>query len=168
MFSRVTTSNDRLLGCKPRLAMRAVTASGRLAVWVGLLGVAAAGGCGAAEQKRVPVAGQVLLDGTPLTTGYVQIVPQGARASGAPIEATGKFSLTCYAPPGAAGPGRCRVGVLAVEEIAPDGRRWLAPTKYADPRTSGLEVDIPGPTENLTINLTWDGGAPFVEQLSVE
>jgi hypothetical protein len=34
---------------------------------------------------------------------------------------------------------------------------WLAPPRYANFRTSGLEVNIKEPTEELVVALTWEG-----------
>ena len=34
--------------------------------------------------------------------------------------------------------------------------------------TSGLTCEISGPTDALTINLTWDGGKPFIEHAGAE
>ena len=42
--------------------------------------------------------------------------------------------------------------------------RWLAPKRYADTHTSDIEVTISKPVDDLKIELTWDGGAPFVER----
>ncbi len=36
-------------------------------------------GCGDGRPTRVPISGQVLIDGKPLTTGAVRLVPAGAR-----------------------------------------------------------------------------------------
>ena len=67
-----------------------------------------------------------------------------------------------------AGAGRAasashQVVVIANEAPTNDQIRWLAPKKYHEPETSDLSVTIDGPTDDLEINLTWDGGEPFVE-----
>ena len=41
--------------------------------------------------------------------------------------------------------------------------RWHGPKKYADPNTSGLLAEISGPKDDLTFNISWNGGKPFVE-----
>ena len=37
------------------------------------------------------------------------------------------------------------------------------PPKYADFRESGLVFTLTEPTDDLKIELTWDGGKPFVQ-----
>lgn len=61
--------------------------------------VFAAAGCGDGRPERVPISGQVLLDGQPLTYGYVRFVPEGARASGGGLDENGRFVLGCLRPP---------------------------------------------------------------------
>ena len=60
--------------------------------------------------------------------------------------------------------GRHRVKITAVESINDRSNRWLAPKKYSDENTSGIEVEITEPVDDLKIELTWDGGKPFVER----
>ena len=43
------------------------------------------------------------------------------------------------------------------------GRRRLAPIKYGDAANSGLEIDVPGPRNDVEINLTLADGKPFIE-----
>jgi hypothetical protein len=52
---------------------------------------------------------------------------------------------------------------VAVQQLSGTSQRWLAPKKYADYSTSGLEVDVKAATNSVRLDLTWDGGAPFVE-----
>jgi hypothetical protein len=121
-----------------------------------------AAGCGD-RPELVPVSGTVLIDGQPLAAGNVKFVPDGARASWGVIGENGKFTLSCYERHDGAAPATHRVQISAVEILSGNKSKWLAPRKYADFRTSGLSFDITEPTEDLTINLTWDGGKPFVE-----
>ena len=112
---------------------------------------------------RVPVAGQVLIDGEPLGLGTITLVPQGARASMGNIGKDGRFVLTCYEGDDGVIPGTHRVAVSANEGKGDTALKWFAPKKYADFRKSGLTVTIGEETEDLKIELTWDGGKPFVE-----
>jgi hypothetical protein len=48
------------------------------------------------RSTRVPVAGQVLIDGQPLTTGYIWLEPAEERPAGGAIDAQGRFRLTTY------------------------------------------------------------------------
>lgn len=113
--------------------------------------------------KRVPVAGQVLIDGKPLELGTVRLVPQGARPSVGQIGEDGRFVLNCYEGDDGVIPGTHRVAVIANKGKGDTALEWFAPKKYADFRKSGLEVTIDEKQEDLKIELTWDGGKPFVE-----
>ncbi len=118
--------------------------------------------------RIVPVSGQVLIDGKPLEHGFVQVIPEGYRAASGKIGPDGRFQLTTFAPNDGCAVGSHPATVIGVETINPTSQRWHAPKKYADPATSGLTVTIEGPTDSLTIKLTWDGGKPFVEHFSKE
>jgi len=125
-------------------------------------------GCGEKRPVRVPVSGQVLIDGKPLGLGFIRFVPADARASGGPIGPDGRFTLTCYDGEDGAVVGTHRIEVAAGEDLGERTKRWHAPKKYADVATSGLTQEITGPTDALVVELTWDGGAPFVEQFQPE
>lgn len=120
-------------------------------------------GCSDGRPVRVTVSGQVLIDGQPLTVGNIKFVPEGARPSSSKIDSEGRFTLTCYDGDDGVVPGKHRAQVSAVEVLGPSKVRWHAPQKYADFRTSELEYEITEPTDDLKIELTWDGGAPFVQ-----
>jgi hypothetical protein len=120
-------------------------------------------GCSDSRPARVPVSGQVLIDGQPLTAGNVKFVPVGSRPSSAKLDAQGRFTLTCYDGEDGVVPGRHRVQISSAEAVSASKVRWLAPPKYADFRTSELEFEITEPMDDLTINLTWDGGKPFIQ-----
>lgn len=137
----------------------------RLARWAPLALIAAAAltGCSDGRPQRVPVSGQVLIDGEPLTMGIVQFVPNGTRPAAGKIDAEGRFTLTSFDGGDGVVLGKHRVMVAAKEMIGESKAKWHAPPKYADFRNSGLEYEITEPTDDLTIELTWDGGKPFVE-----
>ncbi len=130
------------------------------------LALAMMSGCDG-RPKRVPVSGQVLIDGEPLTLGSITLVPRGARPSVGKIDKDGRFVLTCYEGEDGVIPGTHRVAISANEGIGDTGLKWFAPKKYADFRRSGLEVTIDEKTDELKIELTWDGGKPFVEGTAV-
>jgi hypothetical protein len=113
--------------------------------------------------KRVPVSGQVLIDGKPLKLGKITLVPNGARPSVGTIDENGRFVLHCYEREDGVIPGTHRVAIAANEGIGDTGMKWFAPKKYADFKTSGLEITISEKTEDLKIELTWEGGKPFTE-----
>lgn len=120
-------------------------------------------GCGDGRPTRVAVSGKVLIDGKPLTTGIVQFVPEGTRPAAGKIDAEGRFTLTSYDGGDGVVLGKHRVMVSAKEMVGESKAKWLAPPKYADFRKSGLVFEITEPTDDLTIELTWDGGQPFVK-----
>jgi hypothetical protein len=121
-------------------------------------------GCGDARPKRVPVSGTVMIDGAPLTHGSIMFVMSGSRPAAGRIDDHGHFTLTCYEHGDGAVVGKHRVKVTAMEPIDERSNRWHAPKKYADERTSGIEVEITKPVDDLKFELSWDGGKPFVDK----
>jgi hypothetical protein len=93
----------------------------------------------------------------------VRFLPTGARGSGGALDENGRFTLTCFDPNDGATVGVHRVEVSACEGLSTTKFKWHAPKKYASYATSGLQQEIKGPNDKLVINLTWDGGQPFVE-----
>ena len=126
--------------------------------------LAIAAGCNDGRPTRVPVSGTVLIDGKPLAGGSIMFVHPESRSSGSAIDANGHFQLTCYVPGDGAILGKHHVKVTACESLSERSNRWLAPKKYADPNSSGLEVEVTEPKDDLEINLTWGGDKPFVER----
>lgn len=135
---------------------------------VSLLLVAGCGGDGRPE--RLPVSGVVVIDGEPLTHGFVQVTPTGQRAAHGKIGPDGTFQLTTFEENDGCVPGRHAVAIIATESINASSQRWHAPKKYMSNKTSGLEIDVKadGPTDDVRIELTWDGGKPFVESWAGE
>jgi len=112
----------------------------------------------------VPVAGQVFIGGQPLAAGSIQFVHPSLRASGGSIGADGRFMLSCYKQGDGANVGVHKVKITAIEPINDRSQRWLAPKKYSDENTSGIEIEITEPVDDLKIELSWDGGQPYVER----
>lgn len=131
-----------------------------------LLVVVAVAGCDDGRPERVPVSGQVLIDGKPLACGYLRLIPDGTRPAGGQIGPDGRFQLGCFEKQDGAPLGTHKVAVIAQEVLDSRRMRWHAPKKYTDPETSGLTATITGPTDSLTIELTWAGEKPFVETVS--
>jgi hypothetical protein len=113
--------------------------------------------------KRVPVSGQVLLDGKPLTSGYIWFMPKNERAASSAIDSEGRFTLSTYDEHDGCVLGMHTVTVTATKPINDMQTLHLIPPKYNDPATSGLAFEIDGPRSDLQVNLSWDGGKPFVE-----
>lgn len=124
-------------------------------------------GCGS-ENEIVPVSGQVLIDGKPVTHGFVQVAPKGFRAASGKIGPNGRFTLTTVKEGDGCAVGTHPAAVIATESINASSQRWHAPRKYQDFATSGLTVNVTGPTNDLKIELTWDGGKPFIQRFGKE
>ena len=120
-------------------------------------------GCGDGRPLRVPVSGQVRIDGRPLQHGYVRFVPSGARASKSKLSSDGRFSLHCFEPGDGAVLATHQIEVCGMERIHDWEFRLHAPKKYADLRTSGLTKEIKGPENAMLLELSWEGEKPFTE-----
>ena len=132
--------------------------------WLLLGALVAVCGCGDGRPRRVPVAGQVLVDGQPLTAGFVRVIPNNARAATGQIDRDGRFRLSTFD-----GDDGCVLGTHKVEIIARKSQGgtalvWLTPVKYQDAATSSLTIDVQRPLEDWKLELTWDGKEPLVEQ----
>jgi hypothetical protein len=125
-------------------------------------------GCGDGRPPRVPISGQVLIDGKPLTYGSVRFIPSDARASLAQLDSTGHFTLNCFDREDGAVLGKHRVSVMAAEPLSRTKVLWHAPKKYAETSTSGLEQNITEQNKLVVINLTWDGAKPFTETVDAD
>lgn len=93
----------------------------------------------------------------------VQFAPVGARPSQGRVNAEGRFSLSAYEPGDGVTLGKHKVMVDASEMLGEDSRKWHAPKRYASTKTSGMEVQIDGPRDDVKIELTWEGKSPFIE-----
>ncbi len=131
---------------------------------IALAAMAFAVGCSQGPE-RFPVSGQVLIDGKPLTTGEITVAPLGKRAAFSTIDSNGQFQLSTYEPGDGTSAGTHPVSVHSGEYLDPTHKRWNVPKKYANLTTSGLSVTIDGPTDALVVNLSWDGGKPFVDTI---
>jgi hypothetical protein len=121
-------------------------------------------GCGDGRPTRVPVSGVVLIDGQPLSRGNIKFVPENGRPSAGKIGQDGRFTLTCYNGADGAILGKHRVQVAANRGISESKIEWFAPQKYADFRTSDIEVEISQPVDDLKIELKSDGKKlPYIE-----
>ncbi len=132
--------------------------------------MAALGACVGCQKKHpglVPVSGTVTLDGKLLTMGEVRILATNHRPAIGRIKSDGSFTLSCFDLNDGAPTGNHLATVTAVELIDERSRRWHAPKRYANEIDSNLRVTIDGPTNNLRIELTWEGSnqsGPYVEK----
>ncbi len=151
-----TDSHDSAAAGKPVAMLLVLLAS--------LPVVGAVVGCSDGRPKRLEVSGQVLIDGQPLTFGYVRFVPKGARPSTSMLDKDGRFTLTCYGNEDGVVPGVHQVEVNGGESLSGTKKHWHAPPKYANFRNSPLTQEITESTDSLVIDLTWDGGKPCTER----
>jgi hypothetical protein len=121
-------------------------------------------GCSDGRPKRVKVSGHVTIDGAPLKYGSVLFVPEQGRPAGAGLDEQGHFELTTYEKGDGIIPGNYKVQIKGTEAIGETAQRWHAPVKYSKTESSGIEYDIQEPTYSLLIELSWDGGKPFVQK----
>jgi hypothetical protein len=132
-------------------------------LWL-LLGLLACCGCKSERAELVPVSGQVLIDGAPLQSGYIKVIPQGSRPAGGQLDSEGRFTLSTYTEGDGVALGTHSVQIIGCQPLDETSVRWIAPKKYADYNTSGLTTIIDAPTNTLTFELTWNGAKPFVER----
>jgi hypothetical protein len=124
-------------------------------------------GCGDGRPTRVAVSGTVTIDGTPVMRGSIKFVPEKGRPSSGEIGPDGRFALTCYDGKDGALPGKHRVQVDGNRAISEMKAEIFTPKHYADFRTSGLEIVIEKPVDDLKIELTWgkEKKGPYIESL---
>ncbi len=91
------------------------------------------------------MAGTVLIDGQPLTKGFVRFIPDTGRAASGELDAQGRFELSTFEDRDGALIGRHRVEVIAVENPTAQKVRYLTPIKYRSSDTSGIEFEFPKP-----------------------
>jgi len=100
--------------------------------------------------RIVPVKGTVSLDGKPVPSGSLLFRPDAAKGNtskfepAATINSDGSYSLFTAEREGAP-PGWYKVSVVAQELNAKDPyapAKSLVPTKYNDPETSGISVEV--------------------------
>jgi hypothetical protein len=124
-------------------------------------------GCGDGRPPRVPVSGQVLIDGQPVKSGFIRVIPSDHRPSQGNLDENGRFTLSCFDDNDGAVLGQHRVEIRATEMINPQLMRWHAPKKYADQQSSGLILEITGPTNDAVLNLSWGGERSFDEKVEL-
>jgi hypothetical protein len=124
--------------------------------------------CGCSRAPAiVPISGQVLIDGVPLTTGLITIYVEGYRGVVSSLDKDGRFILTTKVPGDGCPVGEHTITVQSMEVLPNETIKHWIPGKYAQQKTSELKVKIDQPNDNLIINLTWKGdphGKPYIEK----
>lgn len=115
-------------------------------------------GCGPAV-RTVPAGGQVLIDGSPLKTGFVRFVSADGHTATGQLDADGKFRLTTFTDNDGVVPGQQSVEIIAIEAQGATTKH-LIPKKYAAVETSGLSLSVEKPANDLKIELSWQGETP--------
>lgn len=135
------------------------SASPVAAVLSAALAASALTGCGEAGPVFAEVNGKVLLDGQPMTKGFVITQPPAGRGANGPIGPDGTFQLTSGREPGAL-VGAHQVAVVAYENPGAAGAeadmgRLIVPLRYTSPASSQLTIEVTesGPN-NPVLNLT--------------
>lgn len=131
-----------------------------------LMALACFAGCGDGRPERVPISGQVLIDGKPLELGRVLVHVENHRPATGKVGPDGRFELSTYVKGDGCVLGTHQVTVNGGEVINANTIRWHAPPKYDSKNTSGLVIDVEEANEPKVIELTWDGGKPFNEKVS--
>jgi len=154
-----------------------------------LLGVSGilliAAGCGGSGRPSlVKVTGKITVDGQPVEGALVamQLITDEKskyqRPSSATTNAEGEFTPRTYGPEDGLPLGKYRIGIQKRELVGelpkdfnaenPDAYnlryKWLTPREYADPQSSGLEVEVTSSgLEPAVIDLKTNGRRPEIE-----
>lgn len=91
-------------------------------------------GCGDSHPKRVPVSGRVLIDGKPVETGYIQLVPAEDCPATGTLGRGGRFTLTTFDEGDGCVLGQHRVAVTAREQKGLKSVLWLCRKNTPIPR----------------------------------
>jgi hypothetical protein len=114
-----------------------------------------------------PISGQVSIDGKPLTTGFVMIRPKDHRVAMGKIGSDGRFTIKTKDDEGCVH-GEHEVTVMSRKTLKGDATEHYIPTRYDNPKTSGLKIVVgKEKQDNWDIKLTWKGdshSAPYIEQ----
>jgi hypothetical protein len=141
-------------------------ASDRLAIAVAIaLAAVAAEGCRRGPQV-VPVSGVVEVDGKPLTTGAITVIPDQGRAASATIGKDGRFTLTTFLPGDGALLGRHRVVVTAHQDLGRMKLKWLVPAACRDIASTPLVLEVTGSTGDAQVSISTDGKPLEVQDMS--
>lgn len=124
------------------------------------------GGCGRPNAALTCVEGAVTCGGAPLTIGSVIFTPEDSNSAGearGTIDEHGHYILTHDLHRRTTGvpAGKYRVAVLASQMVGttPETQRHeiLVPTRYTNPQTSGIVVDVPEGRRTFTVDLSLEG-----------
>lgn len=125
-------------------------------------------GCGDGKGVRIPVSGNVTIDGKPVGFGRISFEPidkPGKFIGGSSLGTDGSYQVTTFTAFDGLPPGKYQVTITATEAMGDSGERWHAPKKYSMLDKSGLTAEVNEETKTIDFELTWKGdkkSAPFV------
>jgi hypothetical protein len=114
----------------------------------------------------VPVSGVVEVDGKPLPSGAITVVPKDGRPASGRIGKDGRFTLTSFAPGDGVLTGTHQVVVTAHESLGGSRLRWLVPAACRSMATSRLQIEVTGPTKDARIGISTGGKPLEIEDMS--
>lgn len=114
----------------------------------------------------VPVSGTVEVDGKPLTTGAITVIPDHGRAATGTIGKDGRFTLTTFVPDDGVLVGRHRVVVTAHQDIGRMKIKWLVPAACRDMAGTPLVLEVKGRTNDAKVSISTEGKPLEVEDMS--
>lgn len=114
----------------------------------------------------VPVSGTVEVDGTPLTSGAITVVPDHGRAATGTIGKDGRFTLSTFVPGDGALLGRHRVVVIAHQDLGRMKLKWLVPAACRDLAATPLVLEVTGRTADAKVSISTEGKPLQVEDMS--
>ena len=135
-------------------------------LWPAVLAMASSG-CGRSGNQipnRVPVSGRVTVAGQPLAYGTVQFVPESPEGHAAMGTIKGgAFTLQSAESFPGVSKGPYKVSIVSPlpidpanrpsDPFSPEANRSNIPNRYGNTETSGLAVEVTGPTHDLTFDL---------------
>lgn len=105
------------------------------------------------QLDTAPARGTVILDGKPLSAGSVLLTPARGRGASGTLNPDGSFILTTYGNEDGAIVGKHKVAVVPLqsesESNEPPPGYVPVPSRYQNPVSSGLEVDVKSGEENV-------------------
>lgn len=130
-----------------------------LAVWL-----AALAGCQRGPAV-VPVSGIVEVDGQPLASGAITVVPANGRPASGTIGPDGRFTLSSFAVGDGVVTGTHQVVVIAHEDLGAGRIRWLVPTECRSLEASSLRLEVKGRTTEAKVSISTNGRPLPVENV---
>jgi len=129
-----------------------------------MVGCVALVGCDSGP-TLIPISGQVSIDGKPLERGIVTVWVKDHRPSLGAIGKDGRFTLMTSRPGDGCVVGEHLVSVTSELGLKDESTQIFIPTRYGDPKASGLSVNVTEPKEDWMIDLTWRGdehSSPYI------